>query len=140
MSEQIQIRAYNAATDDRFVYDSWLKYFYDKGTIVEGLSKPVFHKFHRAIIDRLLSDPATIALIAEQNDTILGYLVATPAALQWVYVKYPFRRAGVARKLLAAAGIDLNHCVYTHRTKDLPKMQFDSKFPGAIYNVYLIGA
>jgi hypothetical protein len=140
MSEQIQIRAYNAATDDRFVYDSWLKYFYDYGTFTTGITKPIFHKFHRAIINQILGSPSGVALVAEQNDTILGYLCATPTALHWVYTKYPFRRSGVATKLLAAAGIDLNHCVYTHRTKDLAKWKFDEKFPGAIYNPYLMGA
>jgi hypothetical protein len=139
--EQVVIRKYDPETDAPFVYDSMLKYYFDKSSgFTKGLSKSTFHKRHRAIMGAKLAHHDTIALVATMNESILGYLIATPDVLHWTYVKFPYRRKGICRMLLIAAGIlDLNKVVYTHRTKDLEQMKFDVRYPGAIYDPYLIG-
>jgi GNAT superfamily N-acetyltransferase len=140
MNEQVEIRPFNPETDTAFVCDSWMKYFCQEGLLAQDVPKATFYKWHRKIVDLLLAREDVTKLVAEQNGTILGYVVSSPAAMHWCYVKFPFRGHGVATALLAAAKVDLDKMIYTHRTKTMRKSSFDRKHPAAVYNPYLLGA
>lgn len=88
--------------DLAFIYASWLRdaRAADPGSLPDDLWFPA----HRELINRILANPAVVALIAapvDAPDQILGFIVAEPKeTLLWVHVKEKFRTQGIARRLL----------------------------------------
>lgn len=120
-----------AAAEERpFILNSWLRSWH--GTHYAGpLPDTEFYAAYHAAIEGLLSRPGTEALCAvdagaEVGDhSLFGYLVVergrAPAPMQavvhYAYVKEPFRRQGVFKSLLVAAGISpRGPWAYTYRT------------------------
>lgn len=90
------------ASDLPFVYSTWLR----EARAADGSPLPddLWFDAHRALINRILSDPRvclTVAHPADDPDMILGYIVAERGELlAWIHVKERFRRQGIARRLL----------------------------------------
>lgn len=126
-----------------FVYNSWLRSYRHGSSFAKPIESRLFYDRHHQIISRILDRPSTKVFVAspkEDPETFIGYLVVEegygPAIVHFCYVKRPFRRLGVAKALCGAAGLNLNQCVYTHRTYDLESLE--SRYPGLSYDPYLI--
>lgn len=115
-SPSVQIRK-GRATDVPFVISSWLKSY-------NAWLKPVereagYWQAHKYVIAALLERATLYIAASDHNDDIIyGWACledGDPAVIHYVYVKAPYRRAGIARSLLEP------HCngsvVMTHVTK-----------------------
>lgn len=123
--------------DHSFIYSSWLKSFRD-GPAVKGITNQTFYKEQHDLIESLLLDPTTTALVAcnpSDDSQIYGYIVASGSVLHWVYVKLTFRQFGIA-KTLELGAVKGDKKFYTH----LPKMMHRtcSQFANYEYNPYLL--
>lgn len=126
-----------------FLFSSWLNSYRRRSSFARRITDKVFFSRHHAVIERILQRPSTTVLVATpvgEPDTFLGYLIVERALgmtiLHFAYVKDAWRRMGVMKALVAAAGIDPNACVFTHRTYDLEWIE--RKFPALVYDPYLI--
>ncbi len=122
MSLDFIIRPYTA-TDRALVADSWLNSLRAGTEESKVADWQAFKAQKNAMIDRVLDDARTTVQIAAPKDdelTIYGYLVGrAPAVMHMLFVKKPFRRQGVATRLLAVAGVKLDEAVCTQWTADL---------------------
>lgn len=131
MSLDFVVRPF-AATDRAFVADAWLNSLRAATDESRYADWAAFKAQKNAAIDKVLDDASTrLWIAAPKGDelTIYGYLVGAdtrpemhpPAArvLHMLFVKKPFRRLGVATRLLAAAGVELGAAVCTQWTRDL---------------------
>lgn len=101
------------------------------------LSEPAaFFRHHHRIIDGVLHAPSTeVRIVAPPDDdfTVLGFAVLQPRLVHMVYVKKPFRRLGLARKLLE--GVRLEECQFSYWTRDVGEWIHD-KFPAMRFNPF----
>ncbi len=94
--------------DKNFILSSWLKSYRPSCPVV---SDETFFREQKSLILRLLED-TNVLLACDPVDpgVIWGYLVASSdgqgfGVAHYVYVKHSLRRFGIARALLAQAGI-----------------------------------
>lgn len=93
--------------DLNFILSTWLRSYYDALTQYSkraqarlAPSHDVFFQEHqRKIKETLKTAKVFILTTAEENDQIIGYIVFEGDALHFCYVKAPFRKLGVAKKL-----------------------------------------
>ncbi len=135
----IDIREYQPLTDEGYLYESWMLNYR-----VGNCPSPIKNIGQRKRINRILKDGANrvlVAALAEDHDLILGYIVLNEGlnAVHWLYVKNKYRRAGIAKALLAQ--LDATKPVmYSHRSPDIwveKKLKDDLNYRGYIYNPYL---
>lgn len=109
------------ADERAFVISSWAssyKHSHYAGLISSEDWAPVMH----AQLGKLLDRPTTRTIVAWDPPAFLyGHIVGDTAApmpvVHYVYVKDPFREAGIARGLFAALGVDPGRpFLYTSRT------------------------
>ena len=119
------LRQFNPATDESFVFNSWLKSFKD-APMVSGATSTIYFKEMHDVIKCVIRDPSTTVIIAsspEDSESIFGYIVSqrigAAQVIHWVYVKHSFRNFGIGRHLEAAAKSIAPHesLAYTLRTK-----------------------
>jgi hypothetical protein len=85
------------AGDLNFIYHHWLRGLreHDRSALPDDLWFPA----HRAAVDRVLADPATVTAVAAASDDhneILGFAVGRPGEmLHWVHVLTVFRGKGL---------------------------------------------
>jgi GNAT superfamily N-acetyltransferase len=90
-----------------YIMSTWLRDLRD----ADGgpLPDDLFFQAHRALIERVLSDPKTTALVACAADDpteIWGYVVAEPNEVcWWVQTRKALRGRGLARRLLTEAQV-----------------------------------
>lgn len=99
-----------APADVPFVLSSWLQAYH--ASLPAGarriLGPAEWFPAHRAVVERVLQGAAvTCAVIPDAAPPcdLYGYLVHAPGVVHWLYVKPAYRRFGVARYLLAVAGL-----------------------------------
>lgn len=93
------------ATDHPFTYSAFLK-SYRESDYTDGIPNAVFFDVHKQewcsvleLFDVLVAHPEG------DEDEIAGFIAYTGRTVAWIYVKKtPWRRMGVARLLLDAAG------------------------------------
>ena len=103
------------ASDEPFIYSSWLRSYHEGGVAARFIERDVFMEGQKMLIARLLRDSATWVAHPEGDDeTICGWLCGaeeyadvseTGAIVHYVYVKSCYRGLGVMRGLLEAVGI-----------------------------------
>jgi GNAT superfamily N-acetyltransferase len=136
-----------AKADESFIYHSWLKSYRDSPT-VRSIPNTIYFARHHDIIERLFNDPATVVNIAcnpEDENQIYGYIVggkwtgvdASGPVIHWIYVKHPFRGAGIGGTLEKLLVADAANVVFTHRVKQMDRLLKDKAYT---YNPYLLGA
>ena len=70
----------------------------------EHVEMPTWHPEARArVLQMLAVSRVTVACDPSDPSVIWGFCVARERTLHWVYVKFPFRRFGLARQLVLAA-------------------------------------
>jgi len=129
--------------DIPFITSSWLKSFRD-GYWARGIPNNIYYYNQHKILEQLL--PKGIVLVAcnEQDpDQILGYVCAevvdTALVIHYMYVKHPFRKFGIATKLvmLLEQSEKPPAIMYTHKTA-AAKAIILAKELKWIYNPYLV--
>lgn len=134
--------------DAPFIFNSWLR-SYRRSKAAQQVGNDVYYAQHHKCIERTLQRASTQVLVAVpaalgESDTICGYIVTerVPGAdkalvVHYVYVKETFRRLGLAKGMLQAAGWGTDTvCLHTHLTAhaEAATMKY-----GLIYNPYLVG-
>jgi len=110
----IEIRA--ATQEDRpLIYATWLRSYKHGAAFPRHIPDETFFEAHHNVVEALL-DRSTVLVAHPPDDpeVILGWSVVetllpeadepSPIVVHYVYVKPAFRRAGVARRLLAQVG------------------------------------
>ena len=92
-------------SDEPFVYRAWLEGYWTHfpGNLV--MPKGEFMQRWHTLIERILRDARTVAVVAHVNghpDMLLGFAVGSARCLHWAYVKQAFRGIGVATAMLGA--------------------------------------
>ncbi len=143
--EAILIRPYNAQTDTNFVYSTWLRNYKHSSYFAKRIKPSVFFAGHHAVLNHLLAKPAMrLSVACDKNDpeTIWGWLACEPSNLMqtvvhFMFVKDAFRKMGIARTLLNAAGVfDLNKTRFTHWT--YPVDEFIRQYPDMLFDPYAL--
>lgn len=141
------------STDRAFIADAWLHTLRGSSQEAKHAEWGSFCVHHNRCIDAILDDSSTsvsIAAPAGDDVTIFGYLVHSPVErlIHMAFVKKPFRRQGIAKKLLS--GIKLEGSSFTQWSRDaenwiLPKFMKSAgrdrlgklkMLDGIIYNPY----
>ncbi len=107
-------------SDIAFIYATWLRSYRKDSLIGANCGTDIYFQSYARIMDGLLASPKVEVLIAalkEDEDIIIGYLVAEPGVLHYVFVKDAFRKLGVARSLYEASFPDTNFTTHTHWTR-----------------------
>ena len=96
---QVQLRGMKES-DRAFVTSTWFKSAW-KAVRKNVIEFENFAKIQRVAMDVLIAEvPTTVAFIPEAPDEILGYINATAATLNYIYVKKDYRRNGIGTALL----------------------------------------
>lgn len=137
MENEIELRV--AKPEDlNFIFATWLKSYRHSSQFARRISNTVFFTWHHKVIERLIGRGAQISVAHPKGepDVILGYgcaeLFDGQPVVHFIYVKKPFRRMGVATKLLEG----LTPTLFTHWTADTEWIV--KKRPELMYNPYLI--
>lgn len=106
-------------SDIELITDSWLK-SYREGNY--GVPHDEYFETQRRVIKALFrTSKVAIACDPDDADQVYGYIVWQPRAagkslLHWCFVKQPFRRFGVFRRLLSVADPSGDGLLLTHRS------------------------
>lgn len=131
-----------APADEPLVFSSWLR-SYRTAPAVAQVRGPVYFANQRRVIERILLRAQVLVACSPSEPTdVFGYAVcertASGLVVHWLYVKHPFRRLGVAGRLLSAAGAgDVATIQHTHETDAGKRL---AKRLGSVLNPYLAGA
>jgi hypothetical protein len=123
--------------DRQFVFNSYLRSF-RKSRHAGPIPYCLHYDVYRSAMEFFLAQPDTeVWVCTADSGTILGYAVVSkqPGQLpcvHYAYTKELFRRKGVMKACLRAAGIDLQHpAEYSHKTDDL--VWLSRKYPKLRY-------
>lgn len=127
-------------TDTSFVFSTWLK-SYRHSDFAKHMSNDVFFSYHKELVASILEDATVTMLVnADDPDQIYGYgvqhKVGNRSITHFVYVKYSFRKLGLAKSLAEHMKLfpdDVNFI--THLPRNYP--YFQRKY-GLEYNPYLL--
>lgn len=105
--------------DLSFIMSSWLKSYHKAPSNVRIRNEEYF-KYQGMMIEALLErSKITIVTTEEDDEQIVGYVVAENRnTVHYIYVKYPFRKLGVADALFTAAIDFQQEIVLTHMTRN----------------------
>lgn len=118
MTSQIPISFRRARLEDgNFVFSSWLK-SYRGSDFAKHMTNDVYYGHHKSIVAALIAK--SIILVAcnpEDENQVFGYIVfehERGCLVHWLYVKYTYRKLGVANALIGqlpngSGGITLTH-------------------------------
>lgn len=125
MELPIKIREYSSS-DEAFVFHSWLKTYFDAlidMKMTNGIRSDVYYKGqHNRVAGLLKRGNTLIACNSEDDDQIYGWLNFEDTEddgviLHFVYVKQPFRKMGIAKRLIEIAKYSKGEVFYTHKTQ-----------------------
>ena len=105
-----------------FVMDSWFRSYRNSewaGVIPNHLYYPTMREMLASLISRGAKILAAIA-VTEEGERVIGYVChenkKMETVLHYLYVKDPYRRAGLGKKLVSLA-TEGPYLLYTHRTR-----------------------
>lgn len=131
------------ADDLAFFFATALQSYFYSSSNNRHIIPSVFFIEHKAIFEKILkrqSAALSIACLEEDPAVIIGFILAESLrnTLHYIYVKRPFRRFGVARKMLESAEIDIARCNATHWTNDFSAIMRKKCYNSLVYNPYLL--
>lgn len=113
----------HTSSDTPFILNSYLK-SYREAPINRMLTDSAFYKLHVQTVNELIKSPLshiTVAVDPEHQDQIYGYVwyfrKGGEVYVNWLYVKLPFRKFGLAKALVAKVignGEETTAVHYTH--------------------------
>lgn len=91
--------------DDGFIYNSWLKSYFDGGIWARHVPAQIFFDNHKKVVKTLLQNSRVIiACNPSDSSQIFGYSVIEKSysapTIHYMYVKLTYRRLGIARALM----------------------------------------
>lgn len=119
--------------DEAFIFASWLNSHLPNRDM--RISKAIYYQEQHALIRELMStDAFLVAADPEDTNLIFGWLAGAELSvgrvLDYIFVKPPYRRMGIALKLLKDFGpVD----AFTHWSPVAEKL-----VPGSTYDPYLL--
>jgi hypothetical protein len=135
--DEILIRQSNSA-DMPFIYSSWLKTYKFSSPFAKRIRSTIFFQKHHDLIEDAMNRGMEILVACpkEGDETIIGYMAfeRSKNAINFVYIKDPFRGFGVAKFLYEEAQLELGDVFFTHWCYSLDS-EIDKS--GLIYNPYL---
>lgn len=134
----IEIRA-ATQTDLPFIYSTWLRSYRHASHFAKKISNEIFFDMHHRVIDGFI-DRGGLVYVAHpkgEPEVILGYICVEPnqPMIQYVYVKKPFRKMGIAKALYKKLDYPAT-ALFTHWTSDTDWIV--KKLEKLTYNPYLI--
>lgn len=114
-----RIREWKPADDLHFVGNAWRESYYVGSPAVQRSDREHYKSEMHRLFDRLFREARVIiACDREDEDTLIGFAVATGPELHYVYVRggpelVNVRKQGVARELVEALG---KITAYTYKT------------------------
>ena len=137
---QLDVRA-ATHDDDSFIFNSWLK-SYRNSEFAKDMVNDVYFSNHKAIIQKLLESDSTVCTLLVNPDDYMHYygyvcytLLPSSKILHYVYVKYNYRKFGLAKRLLNAVLVDDKPNIITHIPRNFNKLH--EKY-NLIYNPYIL--
>lgn len=139
MIDQTEVREARLSDDLNFLFSTWLLCYKHESYFAKRIRNRVYFPHHQAIINHIIRRPGVKTLLIHvrgEPNVYLGYLVAEPESqvIHFAFIKREFQRMGLFRKLVQAAGLNLERCQFTHWTFDVDSLI--EKFPGLTYNPY----
>lgn len=120
-----------------FIYATWLKSYRHNSQFAKKLTNEVFFEMHHKVIDAFIVRGGLVCVAHPKGepDVILGYICTEPTLplVQYIYVKKPFRKMGIAKALYKTAQ---EPTMFTHWTSDTDWIT--KKLTNLIYNPYLL--
>lgn len=118
LSEIVHV-PYRAADHKNFILDAWLQSMRRTRFASHG-PKANFYPNQQAVIESIL-DKATCKVYEvsyDEGKVFAGFVVHDRDALHYLYVKFPYRRLGIAKKILDdIPGLALYSCIFDGRWK-----------------------
>lgn len=114
-------------TDLDFLFNSWLK-SYRHSNECNAMNNEVFFKRFGKIITKIIGDSVLIiACNPEDVDQIYGYMVYKNLddvfVLHYIYVKFPYRKLGIAKRMLEAVADTKKPIVVTFANRWVDSMR-----------------
>jgi hypothetical protein len=91
--------------DLNFIYSSWIN-SYNDNNFFNPIKGPAYYGYQKLLINKLLNQSeVSVICNPEDKDQIFGYAVYelrpdSEPIIHWLYIKYTFRKLGLARFLL----------------------------------------
>jgi hypothetical protein len=132
---EVKIRPFDPG-DLPYVSKTYLDCLRQESSEFRNVPPDVFQIGQQKVLARLLgSSKGVVACLPEETGAIAGWALYSSGILHFCYVKHSFRRLGVAKELLAAAGL-LGKTVYcTHST--ILGRHLNGFFKASQFNPYL---
>jgi GNAT superfamily N-acetyltransferase len=128
--------------DVPFVAWTWKTHYRNSSPWASRITSSVYYQKHDRVVARLMARSS--ALVASIEDELAGYIVFEARAVHFIYVKPPFRRAGIARALFVAsglppdlAGVAITHPTWTWFSSHRGGSGLEEKFPLAEHDPYI---
>ena len=108
------VRPYNQESDLPFIKATWLRGLYYGDSWFSKIPKDIFMNYYSPALDALISHVNVIITIAcqvEDPDVILGYCATSSdyQIIHFVYVKAPWRKKGIARRISPNNPVSVSH-------------------------------
>lgn len=108
--------------DYNFISNSYLK-SYRNAPGVSILDNSIYYdEFKKRLDYLLLNTECIVACHVDDPDQIFGYRIGSKPIIHYVYVKWPFRRLGIAKQLLADYNLGNGATVVTHQPRGWSKL------------------
>ena len=140
--DEISIRPVRVS-DMAFILANWLNHYKNYSSFALRVPRALFFKYHQQIAKMILGRRTSKVLVAtssDDSDLILGFLVSEETEdgpiIHFLFIQKAFRKLGIAKALLQAAGIQSSQASFSHWTYDMDEIV--KKNPTLVYNPYLI--
>jgi len=118
--------------DESFIYSSWLK-SYRSSPAATYLDNDTYYNNHKKIVEKLLSKAnVTVLCSIEDSSQIYGFICHEGNTAHYLYIKYPFRKMGLAKYIFNSIFSDTT-IVITHFNTNLK-----SRLDTMTYNPYIL--
>lgn len=90
--------------DRSFILATFLRGLYYGNSLFRLIPSKIFYPRYHDIVERLIDSPNSITMVAclkDAPEVVLGYSIVTNSTrLDWVFVKRPWRKIGIAKLLV----------------------------------------
>lgn len=87
--------------DRAFIFSTMLKGLYHGCELYNQMAPVVFFEKYGEVVEKLLEKATVrVACLSDEPDTIIGYSISRYNALDYIFIKRPWRRQGISKKLL----------------------------------------
>lgn len=132
-----QIRKMNDE-DRSFIFATWLRCYKHDSPLTKYIRRDLFFARHKAVIEKILAScEVDVACDGNDKDLIFGYIAHEKGIIHFVYVKEPFRKLGIAKKLWQGVK-NYKDCQTSHLTYSLLDL-WTANIINCEFNPYLLG-